>query len=300
MSVPNVGSRFKPRETPLVLDRNGLGLRFIQMSLACATVIPMLFMALPASAAAVRCGQAEGKGQPVIGELSVLKETSVTDLKFGTSGDSDKFIMHLKVSGCTLASADQVEANVDVSEPARKAVGDPKKVLEGSGQLKIEIPVSPTFPTKQYKPVLTLSSPSDIVSTTQVALTMQRKEKALAPFLIALFAFVIGTWWAFYLAKTTVEDKLKEDERITLKKRHRVTAAGGALIGAVPVFISTYVTPETWSLGLGTGFALLLGVASAAAGGATAGASTAYVASKRKQRKEAKAARLAAAPGGRR
>lgn len=233
----------------------------------------------PPALAAVKCG-AEGPDSKVAtGQLELNAATSTTNLDFEGGTARDGFVVDLKVSGCSLNDARGIATDVRVAGPAREALGG--VVLRPRGTLlTAEIPVEPQrFPTRSYKPILTLSSPREVVATTQIALTMQRKQPPLVPALIALGAFLAGCWRALYVARTTMQDKLKPGQQIEFKNRHRTAAIVGALIGAVPAFVSIYVTPGSWTLDVGSVLALLIAVAAAAVGGATAGAGAAYAVS---------------------
>jgi hypothetical protein len=253
--------------------------------LGCLVALTAPLWVSTAAASAVVCGQPGTDGKATSGQLTLDTEHSVQTLDFKDDTEKDSFQLYFKIAGCSITDPAAIKPALRAPGPAKDSLATP--VVNPKGTLVvIDVEVTPDkFPAKQIKPVLTLSG--DTIDTTIVTLTMQRKEPATVPGILALIAALVGGGWALWLARGAAADKTKPDEEVKFSWPHAATAIVAGAIAGYAVFKTAYLDPATWELVFTNVLTLVIGVASAAAGGATAGAATAFTVAKviRKRRK---------------
>jgi hypothetical protein len=239
------------------------------------------------SASAVECGQAGQDGTPTVGKLTLdTEQTPLEPLDFGDSTDDGGFMFVFKVAGCSISSKDDLTSHARLTGDAQASLGDVEVDPKGT-IVVVSVPVYPKkFPAKVVKPLLTIGG--DAIEAVSMRLTMQRKEPLPIPLLLALFAGAIGGGWALWVAYDAAQAKKKSNQFITFSGVHATTAVVAGIIAGYAVFKATYLDPTTWELSPPHVLTLMVGVAAAACGGATTGATSAVALGTRKRRRKAR------------
>jgi hypothetical protein len=258
-------------------------MHFRKLLACCAAAVAALSVSAPAAWGA-ECGQPGSDGKPTSGQLTLDTDQSTQTLDFKDSTGKDTFHLYMKVGGCTITAPDAVVAKLRAPGPAEDALAAPEVSAKGT-VVVIDIGVTPDkFPAKQVKPVLTLSGSA--IDTAIVPLTMQRKQPPPLPTALVVVAALLGAAWALWLARGAVEDKKKAGQTVAFKPSHAFTAVVAGAIAAYLVYKTAYLDPATWEPTFSNCLTMFIGVASAATGGATAGAATAFAIAKQRRKRK--------------
>lgn len=259
-------------------------------------VVLVVALGLAPSALAVPCGTPPKPGKPPAVGTFALKTEASDDAaipSFKEKTKSREFIYIFSVAGCTVS--EDADLKLLVGGDARKAVIADPPAPKGD-QVAVTGTIDPSkFDPGTHKATLALSSPSGEVTTTNLRLTLQRKQPPTIPTIVAIVALVLGFLYAVgvaWAAASSAYDK-QEDEAAkaagkapaaTAKKRRRrraeedkveistlatvlaVVVAGGL---AYAVYRTGYLESDVWEPDFTSYATLFFGVAAAAAGGAT-------------------------------
>ncbi len=265
-------------------------MRSARFVICCAVASAILCVGAP-TAAAVVCGQPErAGGEPTVGTLALdTDNTPLETLDFKGDTNRREFLLAFKVSGCTITSSEGLSARARLASGGQASLGT--VTLEPKGSVVVAtIPVDPEkFDPGVAKPLLTITGES--VNTFTVRLSMQRKEAPTWPFVLALIAALLGGAWALWVAYGSAKAKQKRNQSVRFNVVPAATAVVLGVAAGYAVYKGAYVDSETFELDFPTTLGLVVGVAAAAAGGATAGAEGALtLATKRRENKAEKAA----------
>lgn len=164
-------------------------------------------------ALAVTCGQpGSGGAEPTVGELELDTDSSsdpaLPSFEGKTKTKDVAFIF--KVSGCTLGSGSDVKARAVGDEADAVMFAPPEP--EGD-QLVIRGTAHPKkFDPGTHKPTVLVSSPSRLVKSQSLRLTLQRKQPWHLPAGLSVVGMAIGLFYAFELARQAAIDAYDKKE----------------------------------------------------------------------------------------